>query len=70
MFEGTILDPAGPIAAAQRDLLFDAVGLMLIVVVPVFVLAALIVWRYRASNTTAKYTPNWDRSPVIEIGGS
>lgn len=68
MFAHTMLDPAGPISALQGDLLFDSVGLMLIVVLPVFVLAGLIVWRYRASNTTARYTPDWDHSRVIELG--
>lgn len=66
MFDGTILDPAGPVSAAQRDLLFTAVGLMLIVIVPVFVLTGLIVWRYRAGNTGAAYRPDWDRSRLIE----
>jgi cytochrome o ubiquinol oxidase subunit II len=68
MFEDTLLDPAGPVSAATRDLLFESVGLMLIVVVPVFVLTALIVWRYRAGNAAAKYTPRWDGSRLVEIG--
>jgi cytochrome o ubiquinol oxidase subunit 2 len=68
MFENTMLDPAGPVSAATRDLLFDAVGLMLIVVVPVFVLTAIVVWRYRASNTGAAYAPDWGSSRTIEIG--
>jgi len=68
MFSDTMLDPAGPVSAATRDLLFEAVGLMLIVVVPVFILTALIVWRYRAGNASATYTPDWDGSRIIEIG--
>lgn len=68
MFKDTMLDPAGPVSAATRDLLFQSVGLMLIVVVPVFVLTALVVWRYRAGNTGARYTPDWDGSRIIEIG--
>jgi len=68
MFKDTMFDPAGPISAATRDLLFDAVGLMLIVVVPVFVLTALVVWRYRAGNVGAAYTPDWGGSRTIEIG--
>lgn len=67
MFKDTILDPAGPISAATRDLLFDAVGLMLIVVVPVFILTALVIWRYRAGNPGAAYTPDWGGSHIIEI---
>ena len=40
-----ILDPKGPIALAERDLLFTAVVLMLIVVIPVFVMAFLFAFR-------------------------
>lgn len=68
MFNDTMLDPAGPISAVTRDLFFDAVGLMLIVIVPVFILTGLIIWRYRAGNSAAKYTPNWAGSRVIEVG--
>lgn len=67
MFNDTMLDPAGPVSAVTRDLFFDAVGLMLIVIVPVFVLTGLILWRYRAGNSKAKYTPNWAGSRVIEL---
>jgi cytochrome o ubiquinol oxidase subunit 2 len=63
---GPILDPKGPIALAERDLLFDAFGTMLIVVVPVFILAFLFVWRYRASNKRAKYDPDWSYSAKID----
>ena len=68
MFKDTMLDPAGPVSAVTRDLFFDSVGLMLIVVVPVFVLTALVVWRYRAGNRDAKYTPHWGGSRIIEAG--
>lgn len=67
MFNDSMLDPAGPVSAVTKDLFFDAVGLMLIVIVPVFVLMGLILWRYRASNTKAKYTPNWAGSHIIEL---
>lgn len=67
MFNDTMLDPAGPVSAVTKDLFFDAVGLMLIVIVPVFVLTGLILWRYRAS-AQGKYTPNWASSRVIELG--
>lgn len=68
MFNDTMLDPAGPVSAATRDLLFDAVGLMLIVVLPVFILTAFVVWRYRAGNDGAAYTPDWSNSRIIEGG--
>jgi cytochrome o ubiquinol oxidase subunit 2 len=55
---GPVIDPKGPITFAERGLMFDAIMIMLIVIVPVFILAALFVWRYRASNSSARYTPN------------
>jgi cytochrome o ubiquinol oxidase subunit II len=39
---------------------------MLIVVVPVLVMTFWFAWRYRASNTKARYAPDWSYSPVIE----
>jgi cytochrome o ubiquinol oxidase subunit 2 len=61
-----VLQPAGPIAAGQRQLLITASLLMLIVVIPVLVLAFGFAWRYRESNKRAAYSPNWDRSRLIE----
>ena len=65
--EGTLLDPAGPIASAERQLMLWAAGIMLIVVVPVFVLAGLFAWRYREGGKHT-YAPDWDFSRLIEIG--
>ncbi|MEJ2378998.1 MAG: cytochrome ubiquinol oxidase subunit II, partial [Pseudolabrys sp.] len=61
-----VLYTGGPIAATERDLLFVAIGLMLIVVVPVFVMAAYFTWHYRATNTGARYMPEWASSLWIE----
>jgi cytochrome o ubiquinol oxidase subunit 2 len=61
-----LLEPAGPVGAAERSILLTATGLMLLVVVPVIVLAILIPWRYRASNTQAEYRPEWSHSNTIE----
>ncbi|MDB5169710.1 MAG: Ubiquinol oxidase subunit 2 [Candidatus Saccharibacteria bacterium] len=61
-----VLQPAGPIAAGQKQLMITAFLLMLIIVVPVFILAFGFAWRYRESNTKAVYKPNWDHSRIIE----
>jgi cytochrome o ubiquinol oxidase subunit 2 len=53
------LDPSGPSTLAGRTLLFDALSIMMIVIIPVFVMAALFTWRYRATNHNAIYTPNF-----------
>ncbi len=64
--DAPILDPKGPIALAERGLLFTAILVMLIVVVPVFVLAVGFTWRYRASNNKARYEPDWSYSGRID----
>jgi cytochrome o ubiquinol oxidase subunit 2 len=64
--EASVLDPKGPIARDQRDLLFTALGLMLIVVVPVFVMTFGFAWRYRASSRRGAYAPDWSYSAGID----
>lgn len=59
LFKSPIYDTHGPIARAERDLMFDAVGFMMIVIVPVFVLAFWFSWHYRSSNKKARYDPDW-----------
>ncbi len=61
-----VLNPKGKIATDERDLIFLATGLMLIVVIPVFIMTFLFAWKYRASNEKAKYTPDWAHSNRIE----
>jgi cytochrome o ubiquinol oxidase subunit 2 len=53
------LDPQGPIAGSERELLLIALGLMLVVLIPVFVMPIWFAWWYRASNTQATYMPEW-----------
>lgn len=61
-----VLDPKGSIAAQQRDLIVITVLLMMIVVIPVFVMTFLFAFKFRASNTKASYTPNWDHNKTLE----
>ncbi len=62
-----ILNPQGPIAAAERTILFNSVGIMLAIVVPVILATLGVAWWYRASNARANYRPTWDYSGKIEI---
>ena len=62
-----VLHPAGEVAAGQRDLLIEASALMLVIIVPVMVLTVLFAWRYRASNTAARYRPDWEHSIHLEL---
>jgi len=62
-----VLEPKGPIADAEFRLILIVTGLMLIVVIPVFVLLAYIVYRYNDANPKkAKYSPDWDSNLSIE----
>jgi len=62
-----VMSPSGDIAVQQRDLVLIATGLMLLIIVPVIILTLLFAFRYRQSNKTAKYEPNWDHSVGLEL---
>ena len=62
-----VMSPSGDIAAQQRNLIVISTVLMLLIVVPVIFLTLLFAWRYRQSNTTAKYDPEWHHSTRLEV---
>src|SRR3982074_2907184 len=64
---GGILDPKGPVGSAQRLILFDALAIMLAVVVPVIVAILAFAWWYRASTSKARYLGDWAYSGRIEF---
>src|SRR5882762_6337492 len=62
-----VLDPQGPVASAERLILFNATAIMLVVVLPVIALTLVFAWWYRASNKRAVYWPDWSYSGDIEL---
>ena len=64
--DSALLNPKGQIALEQRSLILTAFGLMMIVVIPAVFMAVFFAWKYRASNTQAKYSPNWSHSNKVE----
>jgi len=62
-----VLDPQGPVSAAEKLILFNATGIMLVVVAPVIVLTLAFAWWYRASNKRAKFRPDLVYSGSIEL---
>ena len=64
---GGILDPQGPIGAAERLILINATVVMLAVIVPVIVLTLGFAWWFRAGNTRARYLPDWEYSGPVEL---
>lgn len=62
-----VLDPKGPIALAERQILFNALGIMLAIVVPViFAILGFAFW-FRASNERAHYRPDFTYSGRLEL---
>ena len=62
-----VLNPAGWVAMQEKNLMLTTFGLIMLVVVPVIIMVFVFSWKYRASNTKAKYSPNWCHSTLLEI---
>jgi cytochrome o ubiquinol oxidase subunit 2 len=62
-----ILDPQGPIGAADKTILIDSVAIMLAIVLPTIAAIFAFAFWFRASNTRARYLPTWEHSGRIEL---
>lgn len=64
----SFLDPQGPVAAAQRHHFAEVLIVLLVfVAIPVFVLTAGFLWRYRFGAKASRYAPHWNYSGLLEI---
>ena len=62
-----ILDPQGPIAAAEKTILIDSLAIMLAIVVPTIIAIVAFAFWFRAGNARARYLPEWAYSGRIEL---
>ena len=62
-----LFDPKGPIGESERFVILTALGLMAIVVIPVFIMALWFPLKYRATNTKSTYMPKWSYSAKIDL---
>jgi cytochrome o ubiquinol oxidase subunit 2 len=62
-----VLDPKGPIAFAERQILLNALGIMLAIVVPVILATLGVGFWFRASNERARYRPTFAYSGRLEM---
>ncbi len=62
-----VLDPAGPVGAAERVILFDSLLIMLAIVGPTILATLGFAWWFRASNPRAQRLPDWAYSGRIEL---
>src|SRR5215813_5656775 len=62
-----VLDPKGPITFAERQILFNATGIMLAIVIPTVVATLGVAFWFRATNERATYLPDFKYSGRIEL---
>jgi cytochrome o ubiquinol oxidase subunit II len=62
-----VLDPKGPIALAEREILLNSTGIMLAIVIPVVFATLGVAFWFRASNERARYQPDFRYSGRIEL---
>jgi cytochrome o ubiquinol oxidase subunit 2 len=67
IWQSGVLDPQGPIGAAQRLILLDATTIMLAIIIPVILLTLGFAWWFRAGNARARYLPGFQYSGPIEL---
>src|SRR3954454_9343755 len=62
-----ILDPQGPIGAAEKMILLNSLVIMLAIIVPTIAATLWFAFWFRSGNTKARYRPQWVFSGRIEL---
>jgi cytochrome o ubiquinol oxidase subunit 2 len=62
-----VLNPKGPIAVAERQILFNSLAIMLTIVIPTILATLGVAYWFRASNTRARYLPTFNYSGRLEV---
>ncbi|MGK5511399.1 cytochrome aa3 quinol oxidase subunit II [Brevibacillus formosus] len=66
--EYLVLNPKGPVAETQYNLIIISTILVAVIIVPVIALTAFIVYRYRDTpGNKASYKPEWAHSTTLEV---
>ena len=62
-----ILDPVGPVASAEKQILINSTAIMLAIIVPTMIATIAFAWWFRRGNKKATYRPDWEYSGAIEL---
>ena len=62
-----ILDPVGPVAAAEKTILINSTAIMLAIIIPTMIATVAFAWWFRRGNKKATYRPDWEYSGAIEL---
>ena len=62
-----VLNPKGPIASAERQILLNSLGIMLAIVIPTILATLGVAYWFRSSNRRARYLPDFEYSGRLEL---
>jgi cytochrome o ubiquinol oxidase subunit 2 len=62
-----ILDPVGPVAAAEKQILINSTAIMLAIIIPTMLATIAVAFWFRRGNSKAAYRPDWEYSGAIEM---
>ena len=62
-----VLEPIGVVGAGEKVILLDSLAIMLAIIIPTILATIAFAWWFRASNTKARYLPDWAYSGRLEL---
>src|SRR6478752_7676747 len=62
-----ILDPVGPVAAQEKQIMINSTAIMLAIIIPTMIATGACAWWFRRGNKKAQYRPDWEYSGAIEM---
>jgi cytochrome o ubiquinol oxidase subunit II len=62
-----ILDPVGPVGAAEKQILLNSTAIMLAIIIPTMIATVAFAFWFRRGNSKATYRPDWEYSGAIEL---
>lgn len=62
-----VLDPIGPVAAQEKQLLINSTAIMLAIIIPTMIATVGIAFWFRRGNRKATYLPDWEYSGAVEM---
>jgi cytochrome o ubiquinol oxidase subunit 2 len=61
------MDPVGPVAAAEKQILINSTAIMLAIIIPTMIATVAVAFWFRRGNAKAEYRPDWEYSGAIEL---
>ena len=62
-----ILDPVGPVASAEKQILINSTAIMLAIIIPTMIATVAVAFWFRRGNAKAVYRPDFEYSGAIEL---